>query len=241
MRGPEERALGLERPASALLFESDTRAGGGRRLRLDAGDWTLFEAEGLCAAACAVEWRLAKWGGIVSFGLLSSPVGKESSAGAALFTAGDARVRFAAGARLETVALDGCRTEYLLTLSADAVSRVSERVVIGTRVGGIRVAGFPRRGADVSLRVAAFPSGPICGVALITVSRRGEVACGVSSRVRLARSVGAVLGYDEATAAVNGSLSVGVRALVLEAGASVHPVLGVSKALFVSWRWGTWE
>ena len=239
--GPEERALAMERSTSSLVFEASPERHRGNRWRFGAGEWALFGIDGLAVGAFTAEvWR-GNWGGIVAAGLLSSPVGTESVLSGTLLAASDGPVRLAGEVRLETVAVHGCRRASLLSLSIDAVVRLSSRVLMGSRIGGVGVAGTPQPGADASLRVVAFPGGPLCTVTGITMSRSGVVACELSSRVRLARRARVALGYEGGAAAITGSLSIGVRALVLEVGASVHPVLGVSKALFVSWRWGVWE
>jgi hypothetical protein len=91
-------------------------------------------------------------------------------------------------------------------------------------------------GADASLQVVAFPELPLCGVAKMSVSRRGSVAFGVSSRLRVAHGLLVAVGYEDETGALNGSMALRYRSMGLDVGASVHPVLGVSEALFVSWR-----
>jgi hypothetical protein len=231
----------MERAASSLAFAADAADDAGARWRFDAGEWTLFEIDGLAAGSCAGEVRCRGWGGIVAWSILSSPVGRETALAGTFLASRVDRVGLAGGLRLDSVSLDGCERQFLLSFSVDAVVRLSPRVVLCARVGGVRVSGVPRPGADASLRVVAFPAGPISGTAGVAVARDGRVACGVSSRLRLGRRFHAVLGYDDGTAAINGSLAIGFRAFALEAGASVHPVLGVSKSLFVSWRRGPWE
>ncbi len=240
-RGPEAKALSMERSSFSLAF--DTNDGGNEAIRwkLDAGEWTLFEIEGLSVGACAAEVRRGGWGGIFSAGVLSSPMGTESVLGGTVLAAGRGRVGLGAGVSLETVALDGCRKTVRLALSVDAVVRLSPLLTMCSRVGGITLAGSPLPGADARLSVAAFPARSLCGIVGISVSRSGVVVCDVSSRIRLGRSVRAALGYDDGAAQIDGSLTLKVRGLGFEAGASVHPVLGVSKALFVSWRRGLWE
>lgn len=235
-RGPEARALGMDRVSASLVFETDAREGA--RWRVEAGEWTLFEISGLAAGTVSTEARRGRWGGILSAGVLESPVGRESAVSAAFLAAGDGRVRLAGEALLESVALDGCRSEHSLSFAVAASARISSRLVLCSRVGGVRAAGAPLPGADASLRLAAFPAGGFSAVVGIAVARDGTLSCGVGSRVRLSRRVSAALGYDDAAAAITGSLTVGIRSLALEAGASAHPVLGVSKAFFVRWERG---
>ena len=240
-QGPEAKAVSMGRGTFSLAFEAIGDESRTARWRCDAGEWTLFDVEGLAVGACAAEVRSGGWGGVLSLGILSSPVGNESVLEGSVIAAGRRRVGLAGGARLETIALDGCRKAAQLSLSIDAVCRFSPVVAMITRVEGIRVGGAPRPGADARVCVVAFPAGSLCGIVGISVSRSGDVVCDASSRVRVGRRVRAAVGYDDASAAINGSFSVKVRALVFEFGASVHPVLGVSKALFVSWTKGWWE
>lgn len=240
-RSPEDRALSMDRSVSSLVFTPETGDTEHLRWRFEAGEWRLFEVDGLAAMSCAAELRWGSWGGAVAASVLSSPVGKEIALGGTLLAADVGRVSLAGGWRFETVALDGCERESLLTFSVDAVVRISAGLVMGSSVGGVHLAGIARPGADAALRIVVFPAGALTGVAGIVVSRSGDVACDVSSRFRVARRIHAVLGYDDGSAAIHGSLSIAVRSLALDAGASVHPVLGVSKSLFVSWRWGSWD
>jgi hypothetical protein len=240
-RGPEARAVSMNRPAASLVFEARVSGDSPCRWRVEAGEWTLHDISGLAVGAVAAEMQRGHWGAMVAAGVLTSPVGRESVVSAAVLAAREARVRLAGGISVESVSLHGCRGEFALSVSIDAVVRISPCLLMCSRVGDVRIAGTPLAGADASLGVVAFPAGGLCGVVGLSMTRDGGMACDVSSRVRLARRVRAALGYSDATAAIHASLRAGVRSLVFEAGASVHPVLGVSKAFFISWERRSWD
>jgi len=240
-QGAEARTLAMERSTYSLVFVSGSDAGGSTRWKLDAGEWTLFEIDGLAVRACAAEVLRGGWGAIAAVGVLSCPVGTWSVLEGSVLGAARDDIGLCAGASLETIALDGCRKEARASLFLEAAVRFSPALVVCTRVDGIRIAGDVRAGGDARVCAAAFPGGSLCAVAGLAVSRSGDVRCDASSRLRLGRRVRASLGYEDGTGAINGALSIGVRSLVLDAGATVHPVLGVSKAFFVSWRRGLWE
>ena len=237
-RSPEETALGMDRPVFSLAFETASSGTRASSWSVEAGEWRLFDATGLFATVCGAEARRGDWGCGVSAAVVSSPIGKEAVLTGAILAPGSGRIRLAGGVRLNTVAFEGFEHAYLLCISLHALLRLSPHVALCPGVNNIRVRGERLSGADASLHVVAFPDLALCGVAEIGVSRNGGVTLGVSSRLRMARGVFFAVGYEEGTGALNGSMSFRFRSMGLDVGASVHPVLGVSEALFVSWRKG---
>ena len=235
-RSPEETALGMDRPVFSLVFETASSGTRASSWSVEVGEWRLFDAAGLSATVCGAEGRRGNWGCGVSAAVVSSPIGKEAVLTGAILAPGSGRIRLAGGVRLNTVAFEGFERAYLLSVSLHALLRLSPHVALCPSMNNIRVRGERLSGADASVHIAAFPELPLCGVAEIGVSHSGSVTLGVSSRLRVGRGVFFAAGYEDETGALNGSMSLRFRSMGLDVGASVHPVLGVSEALFMSWR-----
>ncbi len=234
-RGPEEAALAMDGPVFSLVFEApdDSIA---NSWSVQAGEWRLFDDAGLSATVCGGNLRRGDWGCGVMAAMVSSPIGEEAVLAGSILTPVSGRVRLAGDVRLNVVTFGGFERAYLLCLSLHALLRLSPHIALCPGVENIRVRGEESAGADASLLVAVFSSQPRCGVVEARVSRGGALTFGVSSRLRVGHGVFFAVGYDDGTGTLNGSLSLRFRSMGLEAGASVHPVLGVSEGLFISWR-----
>ena len=236
LRSPEEAALAMDAPVFSLVFEAAPGDSIASSWSVQAGEWRLFDDAGLSATVCGGHLRRGDWGCGVRAAMVSSPIGEEAVLTGAILTPVSGRVRLAGDVRFNVATFDGFERAYLLCLSLHALLRLSPHVALCPGVENIRVRGEESAGADASLLVAAFSNQPLCGVVETRVSRRGALTFGVSSRLRVGHGVVFAVGYDDGTGTLNGSLSLRFRSMGLEAGASVHPVLGVSEGLFMSWR-----
>ncbi len=226
----------MDRSVFSLLFETASNGRRANSWRVEAGERRLFDGAGLSATVCAADVRRGDWGWGVTAAVVSSPVGEEAVLGGTILAPVSERVRLAGDLRFNVVGFSGFEHATLFCLSLHALLRVSPQIALCPGVEDVRVRGERLPGADGSLRLAFFPGERLCGVAEITVSRRGVPRFGVSSRLRLGRGVYLAAGYEDGTGALSGSLSLRHGSMGFDAGASVHPVLGVSEALFVSWR-----
>jgi len=239
-RDPEARSLSLSQSAVSLVFGTCS-SGEPIRARVEAGERMLFEIDGLAVSAISIEMARGVWGGRITAGLLTSPVGRETVLGVALLGGGTAKIRFAVEAAHESVSLQGCRSENALSLSFDAVVRAWPDAALCSRIENVRLLGIELPGANASFHVIAFPQRAFCALAGVSIARDGALACEFSARVSLARRIRAAVGYNEAASAIDGSLAVGIHSVEIQAGASLHPALGVSKSFFASWTFGGGE
>ena len=234
---PRERAVGLGHPGESLVFESRSPGTGGR-WRVEAGEWSLFGVDGLGISGLAVEIEKRGWECLLSAAVLGAPVGREYGFGAGLSVPLAGRLRVGAALRLDTVEIEGCAPSRLLTLAISALIRVADGVALVSRAADIRIAGESTRGASASVGVVLSPGSVLCGVARLEVSPAGVASFGVSSRVRVGNRLTVSLGYEEDTGSLTGSIWLCVGGLGVDAGSTVHPVLGVSQALYLSWGRG---
>jgi len=233
---PRERALGLDQTGSVIL--GGAPAGGtGTTWRVEAGEWFLYGIDGLRTHAAAAEIGGPSWELRVSAAFVAAPVGSESAVEGGL-CAPLGRVRLGASLRWDTARLDGCEKAHLVTLSVSAMLRVSERIAISTRAANIRLAGEPLPGAGASVGVLLSPESALCALARLELSPAGATSFRVASRVRLGRRVLLSLGYEEGTGSFDGSVWIRIGCVGLDAGSSIHPVLGVSQGVFLSWGRG---
>ena len=234
---PRELAIGLGHPGESLVIERQPSGAGGQ-LRVEAGEWFLFGVDGLRTSGLAVEIAKRGWECRFSAGVLGAPVGRECGFGAGVIARCAERVRLGAELRLGTLEIEGCAPSRLLTLSVFALIRAADSVVLVSRAANIRIAGESTPGASASVGVVLSPGSVLCGVARLEVSPAGSASYGVSSRVRVADRLLFSLGYDEDTGSLAGSMWLCVGGLFVDAGSTLHPVLGVSQALFLSWGRG---
>ena len=235
-RSPAETALAMDRSVFSLVFETAPNGTHANSWRVRAGERRLYDDAGLETTVCGAEYRRRDWGLGVTAAMVSSPVGDEAALAGTILAPLSGQVRLAGDVRFQRIAFDEFERAALVCVSLHVLLRISSRVALCPGVEDVRVAGEALPGADASLRAALFAEGPLAAVAAMTVSRRGELQLGVSSRLRLGRRAFLAVGYEDATGTLAGSLSLEYRSLGLDAGASVHPVLGVSEALFVWWR-----
>ncbi len=237
-RNPSERVLGLSPVASAFVFGTSRDAHERSVWMVESGERYLFGIAGLKTTYLRVTWDRQSSGLTFSSAFLSSPVGGEKYFTVQPFYRRGGRFVLSGTAGVSIASLDGSRSARLFTAGVGLVAAPSSAVAVGYREEGIRAAGEERPGVDMSLYVAGWRDLPASAVVGLRMDRGGEPGLVVASRLRLGRSLEVALGFDERTGTLGSSLSVGSRSVTVLAGAAHHPVLGVSKALFLRWGRG---
>jgi hypothetical protein len=235
---PRERALGVDRLSAPVVLDPPDANATGTQWLLEAGQWNLYGIKGVHGGAFAVEVDRGGCRGVFRAGRVSSPVGSESAMAVGVLAGAGGRFWAGATLRLEIAEIEGCVRTHLLTVSPCVVVRMAPGVSVISVVEGVRVTGEEFPGADASLSVVAGANRSLSAAASVTAARDGAFTIGVASRLRLGRGVALALGYSDDTGAFESSLVLRVRSLAVDAGATAHPVLGISKALFLSWGWG---
>ncbi|MFQ5511024.1 MAG: hypothetical protein ACE5EO_04180 [Candidatus Krumholzibacteriia bacterium] len=237
-RSPRERVLGMGPAAAAFVYGGAGAAPDEPAWTAEAGERYLFGIAGLKTAF--LRWGLDRGaaGLTLSAAFLSSPVGGEKSLAVEPFYRRGDRFVLSGGATMSMTAFDGFRTAYLLTVGVRLVAALSRSVAVGYRIEEFRAAGEQRPGVETELYAVAWRDSPLSAIVRIHLDRSGEPGLVLSSRIGMWRSVEIAIGYDERTASLLSAVDVGRRPLGLRLGAVHHPVLGVSKAIFVRWGRG---
>jgi hypothetical protein len=233
---PRERALGVDRTWESLWREPP--ADGATVCRVEAGEWLLFGIDGLHAQSLGLTLERKAWDLEVSAALLAAPVGRESAFGAEASAPFGGRFRIGAAVRADIAEIDGCEAASLVMLSVSALVPVGGGVALFSRAEDIRLAGEPLPGAGATIGLAVSGAPAVGGTVRLALSPAGAVSFGVSSRVRVGGRLYFSLGYEDDSGSFNGSVCLRVKALLLDAGSAIHPVLGVSQGLFLSFGKG---
>lgn len=227
---PIERALGLKGMTAILLLRP--AAGGDNGWRIEAGQRFLFGVADLRTTEARAVVRRNAWGATLSTSVLTTSIGSLTGAAIEPFL-WNGRVGVGTQIGASSLAIDGFEREGLIALSASAVARLRTRLYLGYRIEGICLIGDAEPGADTVL-YAVF-RGAVGGVGELRIRRVGDIEWHVASSVQLTRAVEAAIGYDATAEMIHTALSVSWSGVSLSAGASVHPVLGVTKSIFVGW------
>ena len=224
-QSPLERTTGLYGATARALVEKP-----GRGISVETGQRFLFDIPGLATSSIRVGIARRSANVSLSSVVLSSPVGNEFSVSLTPVVAYES---FALGGSLRYDGLNlGPLGASLLTVGVQGLAALNKTVQIGLAIDGVRILGTNYPGADIA--VYFIRRGRVNAVARCELSRRGYVDASIASWARLgALTVSA--GYEGSTAALRGALSVRVRAVGVSAGASAHPILGVTKSIFVRW------
>lgn len=76
----------------------------------------------------------------------------------------------------------------------------------------------------------------VSSVVQLRMSRDGSAALSAASWVRFGRLLVLAAGYDDGPEMLKAAATFAVRGVTLGVGASLHPFLGVSESVFLTWR-----
>lgn len=236
---PSDEVLGLN-GASVLLFGGarfDSRLRGGYPgdgWSFAAGERYLFDMNGLKTSGVRIGLRRDRSALFLSGVALSSPIGRETSFSIEPFYWGRARIGAGMGVSVHSLSLDGFPGAHVVTVSARMVAYVRDDLALGYSADNYRLSGEPLPGADTACFAAFLPDGPLSSVAGVHISSTGAVSTGVAVRLQLGPTVGTSVGYEGGSGAFKAAVALRYSAVGIDVGAAAHPVLGVSKSVFIS-------
>jgi hypothetical protein len=202
---------------------------------LEASDRDLFDGVGLRQSGVRGAIRRSGWRLELEAAQLAADVGSERRA--AVYLGRDSPSwLIVAGMVYQTVTIGSVTPAVELTaVDLRAGAFVTERVRVRCDVEGFRIAGLDVPGADVATSVTVLAAGGLGVGASLELDRSlGARAC-VSAALCLAGCVVVVAGYDEDSGALSLAIAAATSSVRGAAGASVHPVLGVSRGASVGW------
>lgn len=200
---------------------------------VEAGERFLYDISDLKTNELRLAWRRGAFGALSSFVTLQSPVGHESALSVEPFARSGA-----AGLGIElgwhALSLDGFERASTVTAGARARVSLAGSVQLAYAIENVRLFGDELRGADVSFSV--FVLRTVSSVVQLRMSRDGAAALSAASWVRFGRLLVLAAGYDDGAEMLKAAAAFAVRRITLGVGASLHPFLGVSESVFLTWR-----
>ncbi|MEJ2720556.1 MAG: hypothetical protein P8181_05375 [bacterium] len=238
-RNSEDAALGIYGSTYSLICGLIDDGREDPRWRIEVGEHRLFSLDDLKTDAVSVMIRPGNWGAVISATHLSTPVGSEGVLGVEGVYVENGSFSIAAGARIDRLTLPGFEDTYLAAASVRMFARVSAGLIVGYTADTIRVAGEDHPGTGLGCHVIVCPGSPVCLLSRLELSRGGTPSVGIAASVRPGRWLRVAAGYDGASGGLAGAITCTLGPIGLRAGAEVHPVLGVSKSVFVFWGGGS--
>ncbi|NIM21640.1 MAG: hypothetical protein GTN64_04360 [Candidatus Latescibacteria bacterium] len=230
----EERVLGtigvFARDRSLPATEPSSR------IALEAGEIQLYGIPDLRLDGLRFTFEGARMGLALSGAFLSAPIGVLKSAGVTAFFELPGDILLAG--TLDGSVVDVARMEQvsIATVTGYMLAALSRSVSLGWSIENLRVYGHPVPGADMSVCFAAKPARFFSALSSCHLDRWGTVSVGFGASVYLGWLCSGSLGYDDATEQVKAAVSIGGSSLNCDVCVLFHPVLGVSKGVFVKWR-----
>jgi len=228
---PEERVLGWS-GRTALLVDGLERTGG---WHVDVGEVRPFAIGGLAASQLRVGAGHGPVGWLATTTVLRSPVGQELGLGLDACAWKSRRFGIACGVRHDRLRIDGFERSSAWRFCVDAVAVVGDAAIVGYSISAERSPGVPSGGADVCVHAATRNIAGLRVSGGVQIRRRGVLDTRVGLALLPVRAFAAGIGYDSVAGSVHGFMTVRARALALSAGASSHPVLGISQRIMLSW------
>jgi hypothetical protein len=235
----EEAALGLQGSSEVLIFGLADDRNRLARWRAEAGEHRLFALDNLKIDGVSLSAAWANWGAFVSATYLSTPVGSESLLNVEPFYIGNRFLAFSAGVSFNRMVLPDIPDVHLATVSVKMFARLGDALIVGYTVENIRIAGETYPGADAAFHAIVFAGSPVCLLTRLELARDGAVAAGIAANGRLGSRIRAAAGYDDASGGLAGAVTCSFGPVGVSIGADLHPVLGVSKSIFVFWGGGS--
>lgn len=226
--------MGTGEGLTALLIDGTSRERS-PRWWVEAGERDLFGSTGLRVAQLLTGVRRRQAMLLLSTAVLDAPPGREYAAAAEVLYGAAGSVVLSAEVGLWALRMDGTVPAHLACVGAAVSAPVFTNIAAAYRVDNIRVAGEPLRGADTSVMVVATPSPAVSVVAGLRLTRDGESGAWVGSHLRWGGRIESAVGYDDGTGMLKSSLAIHAVGCELGIGASSHPVLGLSKSIFLRW------
>ena len=227
----DRRALG-----SGLINPAASGRETAPALVFELGEIRLFGIEGLRADGFRFGLNRDRIGFFVSGSNVASPLGSERTGGLGGYVRTPGKVQ--AGWRVGGVLVEVppySRTG-LVTLSGSVVSELSSSLVTGFEVDDVRLAGEPFPGADITVWTSIQPFRAAALILTVRLSRWGGTELGFAGSFYLGRACCGSVGYDNATKQIKTALSLSGRTVGCGLGAMFHPLLGVSKEIFLRWQ-----
>ncbi|MDH3217519.1 MAG: hypothetical protein OEN01_14755 [Candidatus Krumholzibacteria bacterium] len=233
-QNPHERTLHVH--GAVALVVAGAYGGKLPALLFETGQHLLYGVAGLKTNHIRIGGYRQATGLVLSSTSLSSPVGREYLLTIEPIYRAAERLALSVDLNLDRLSIHGFDHSFLVSIGASAVVRLSESLHLGYTFENIRLYGEELPGADTALHLVATPGTMVCVVTQLRVTREGSAEALFGSGVRLHDALQLALGYEDPDAVIGATVQTHFRSIGVSLGASLHPILGLSKAVFVSWR-----
>jgi len=230
-QNPIEHAVGLH-GVTGLIVDPEWAVRPSARL-VEAGQRFLFGIPGLVTTQVRVGARRRTLGALVSSTFLSSTIGHEYRVTLEPFLQRE-RTLFGIALSYQSLSLQPFASVGLATLGVRTCVRLSRSIRLGYSIDNIRLYGIAHPGADTGVYLIIERG--VSAIAHARLTRDGAVEMSFASWARIGRVLAIAAGYDDSSGLLKAGVSLRVRPATLSVGASLHPFLGVSKSVFLTWR-----
>jgi hypothetical protein len=234
-QNPEEQAMGLRGAPGVLAFVLQSPSSQQHRSFIEIGQRQLFAIDGLNIDCIRAGYVRRPVGVAATAAVLSSTAGGEKVFGIETWYQRPDRIAVSGELTLHAVSINGYEGSRLFSATLRMAVRLRDRITLVSSIDDVRLAGERQRGAGTSIHLVAAPAGPWMTAASLRIDRSGRVSLHAATRMQLGRSLHAAFGYEDTSGMFKGALSLHLAPIGISAGASVHPVLGVSRSMFLSW------
>lgn len=230
-QNPIEHAVGLYGVTGLIV---DPQWADRRSARLvEAGQHFLYGIPGLVTTQVRVGARRGMVGALVSSTFLSSTVGRECRVTVEPFLQRE-NTQVGVALSYQSLSLQPFASVGLATLGVRACVRLSRSIRLGYSIDNIRLYGVAYPGADTGVYLIVQRG--VNAIAHTRLTRDGVVEMSFASWVRIGQALAIAAGYDDSSGILRAGVALRVRPATLSVGASLHPFLGVSKSVFLTWR-----
>jgi len=237
---PAASALGLRYPdlvAAATGVRGDVVSeltSSPRTWSLEAAERDLFGDAGLRVSGVRAAVAGGRWRAAAEAAQMTSGVGRETHVAV---RAGPSAAAWSVvfGLSHDAVVLGGVPAAWQTTLAARTGFSPVEGMRVGCDVDGFRVAGVEDSGVDVETSVTVCARAGLAVASTLVVDRTVGAHARVSAALRLLRRGVVVVGYDDENSSISLAFAVVSGGARVVAGASSHPVLGVSRGVSAGW------
>jgi hypothetical protein len=229
-----ERVLGTIGPVAAGQWEP--AGDDAQEIIVEAGTIRLFDMADFGVDGIRMSLARSRFAVSLYGTTSSSPVGSEHAAGISMHIKTASRITL--GVRLDgaLISLDACERPALLSASSFVLTRLSRGLSVGCMAEDLYLSGETLHGVDLSLCAVATFARIATASSMIRIDRWGDTSMGYAASLRMGMFLRGLIGYEGASEQVTTAVALSSSSWTCEVCVLIHPVLGMSKGIFLQWR-----
>ncbi len=229
-----EQVVGTIGRIAANQFHADTETG--RKIIVEAGGIRLYGLPEFGADGIRISLAEPSFAISLSGAAISSPVGSEQAAGISMHL--DAASGITLGVRLDgaLVSLKACERSAMLTTSSFVMTRLVQGMSVACVAEDLYLSGETVHGVDLSLCAVGRFHSNATAVVTLHIDRWGALGMGYAASLRMGTRFNGLIGYEGASGQLKTAAALSNTSWTCEICVLIHPVLGLSKGIFLRWR-----